>query len=60
MEFVALPQSTLERCESLEQLRALEDGARILVLSAEEQTLGVDRPEDLERVEALIRGGAAA
>jgi 3-deoxy-manno-octulosonate cytidylyltransferase (CMP-KDO synthetase) len=58
--FVALPQSTLERCESLEQLRALEDGARILVLSAEEQTLGVDRPDDIRRVEALIRGGAGA
>jgi 3-deoxy-manno-octulosonate cytidylyltransferase (CMP-KDO synthetase) len=57
--FVALPQSTLERCESLEQLRALEDGARILVISAGEQTLGVDRPEDIERVEALIRSGGA-
>jgi 3-deoxy-manno-octulosonate cytidylyltransferase (CMP-KDO synthetase) len=57
--FVALPQSALERCESLEQLRALEDGARILVIATEEQTLGVDRPEDVGRVEAMIREGAA-
>jgi 3-deoxy-manno-octulosonate cytidylyltransferase (CMP-KDO synthetase) len=55
--FVSLPQSALERCENLEQLRALEDGARILVITSHEQTLGVDRPEDVKRVEALIGSG---
>lgn len=53
--FVTLPQSALERSESLEQLRALEDGATIRVVKSHEQSLGVDRPEDLERVEALMR-----
>ena len=52
---MTLPQSALERSESLEQLRALEDGATIRVVKSHEQSLGVDRPEDLERVEALMR-----
>ena len=53
--FVTLPPSPLERTESLEQLRALEDGARIQVVIGEGLTVSVDRPEDVERVEALMR-----
>ncbi len=53
--FVTLPRSPLERCESLEQLRALENGARIYVLVADEPTIGVDVPDDIAKVEALIR-----
>ena len=52
---VALPPSPLECAESLEQLRALEDGARIQVVIGEGLTVSVDRPEDVERVEALMR-----
>jgi 3-deoxy-manno-octulosonate cytidylyltransferase (CMP-KDO synthetase) len=58
--FVSLPQSSLEKLESLEQLRALEDGARILLVAAEEKTVGVDRPDDVNRAEALMRAQGIA
>ncbi|MFA4945337.1 MAG: 3-deoxy-manno-octulosonate cytidylyltransferase [Lentisphaeria bacterium] len=54
--FVGWPPSRLERCEKLEQLRALEHGARIRVLvETEARSTGVDTPEDVARVEALLR-----
>jgi 3-deoxy-manno-octulosonate cytidylyltransferase (CMP-KDO synthetase) len=49
--FVALPQTPLERAESLEQLRALHHGFKIAVLRTIKPHLGVDRPEDVARVE---------
>jgi len=49
--FVALAPSPLERAESLEQLRALQHGFRIAVLRTNKPHLGVDRPEDVARVE---------
>lgn len=49
--FSQLPQSPLETAESLEQLRALQNGFRIQVLHTAKPHLGVDRPEDVERVE---------
>ena len=50
--FAALPAGTLERMESLEQLRALESGWRIAVrLAPSPFPPGVDTPEDLERAE---------
>jgi 3-deoxy-manno-octulosonate cytidylyltransferase (CMP-KDO synthetase) len=49
--FVALPQSSLERAESLEQLRALQQRFKITVLQTSKPHLGVDRPEDVVRVE---------
>lgn len=52
--FVSLPQSPLERAESLEQLRALQHGFRIAVLRTPKPHLGVDRPEDVARVEAEL------
>ncbi len=52
--FVALPPSTLERRESLEQLRALENGMRIDVAIVDSVPLGVDTPADLERARRLI------
>lgn len=53
-DFVSWPTGRLEACEKLEQLRALENGARICVLTADVSTAGVDVPEDIARVEELI------
>ncbi len=53
--FVSLPESSLEKCEKLEQLRALENGIRIKVLLAERPTVGVDTPEDLETLKEHLR-----
>ncbi|HEX2123056.1 MAG TPA: 3-deoxy-manno-octulosonate cytidylyltransferase, partial [Thermoanaerobaculia bacterium] len=52
--FVALPPSRLEAAESLEQLRALEHGLKIVVLQTTSPHLGVDRPEDVARVESEL------
>ncbi|MFT3896105.1 MAG: 3-deoxy-manno-octulosonate cytidylyltransferase [Thermomonas sp.] len=56
--FAALPPSPLERIESLEQLRALENGHRIAVaLAPEPFPPGIDTPEDLARAEARLAKG---
>jgi 3-deoxy-manno-octulosonate cytidylyltransferase (CMP-KDO synthetase) len=49
-----LPVGPLERAERLEQLRALENGHRIRVVETEYESLGVDTPEDWNRVSALF------
>ena len=54
-QFVTWPQGRLEACEKLEQLRALENGARIMVITANERSVGVDTPEDLKVVEDILR-----
>ncbi len=54
--FVGLEQSTLEKREKLEQLRALEAGMRIDAEIVDTVPLGVDTPEDLERARAIIEG----
>lgn len=49
-----LPVGPLEQAERLEQLRALENGHRIRVVETEYDSLGVDTPEDLDRVASLM------
>jgi 3-deoxy-manno-octulosonate cytidylyltransferase (CMP-KDO synthetase) len=50
LKFSELPQTPLELSESLEQLRALEHGYRIHTVETQYDSIGVDTPEDLDRV----------
>jgi 3-deoxy-manno-octulosonate cytidylyltransferase (CMP-KDO synthetase) len=50
LKFATLAQTPLERAESLEQLRALEHGYRIQTVETRSDSIGVDIPDDLERV----------
>jgi 3-deoxy-manno-octulosonate cytidylyltransferase (CMP-KDO synthetase) len=54
LRLAQLPQTAMERAEALEQLRALEHGIRIKTVTTAHASIGVDTPEDLERVRALI------
>lgn len=58
LKYAKQRQSRLEKTEMLEQLRALEMGARIRVVPAAAASMGVDTPEDYERVREMF--GAAA
>ncbi len=49
-----LPQTSLEQIEMLEQLRALEDGAKIRVVEAVGSSIGVDTMEDYEKVCRIV------
>ena len=60
LEFVKLPRSPAEEAEELEQLRALENGYRILAPEVEGWTsVPVDVPEDVPIVEAALRSAAS-
>ncbi|HAJ45152.1 MAG TPA: 3-deoxy-manno-octulosonate cytidylyltransferase [Alphaproteobacteria bacterium] len=53
--FVALKPSSLEMREKLEQLRALEHGINIAVVKVDYESIGVDVPADVARVEAILQ-----
>ena len=55
-KLVRLPVSPLEQCEKLEQLRALEHGISIRVLTTTHRGIGVDTPADVAKVEKILRG----
>ena len=59
LELAGLPPSSLERSESLEQLRALENGIAIKVLQVEHAWQGVDTMKDLEKVESILKQTAS-
>jgi len=54
LHLAALAPTPLEERERLEQLRALEHGIRIRVVVTEQRSIGVDTPEDLERVRRMM------
>jgi len=55
LRLVKFPVSPLENAEKLEQLRALENGIPIAVVQVDYDSVGVDAPEDVKRVEKLLR-----
>lgn len=56
-EIVSLPQSMLEKAESLEQLRWIENGYRIRVGVTDIETIGIDTPQDMERALQFLENG---
>ena len=57
LAFPKLPPGRLERLEQLEQLRLLEHGYRIHVVETPHDTVSVDHPSDVARVEAMLKKG---
>jgi 3-deoxy-manno-octulosonate cytidylyltransferase (CMP-KDO synthetase) len=56
LRLVKFPVSPLETAEKLEQLRALENGVQIAVVKVDYDSVSVDTPEDVKRVERMLRG----
>ena len=55
LRLVKFPVSPLENAEKLEQLRALENGIGIAVVRVDYDSIGVDMPEDVARVEKILK-----
>ncbi len=54
LEYLSWPESVLEKCEKLEQLRILERGVKIKVIESFNLSPGVDTPEDVPIIEKLL------
>jgi 3-deoxy-manno-octulosonate cytidylyltransferase (CMP-KDO synthetase) len=54
LRLVKFPVSLLEKAEKLEQLRALENGIQIAVVKVDYDSVSVDAPEDVKRVEKIL------
>ncbi len=54
--FKTLPYSALEATEKLEQLRVLDAGYKIKTIETDHDSIGVDTPEDLQRVAGMMKG----
>ena len=55
LKFARMPQTPLEKIERLEQLRALENGWRIKVVETRYDPVEVDKPEDIKKVEGILK-----
>ncbi len=53
LEYAVLKPTLLERAEQLEQLRIIQNGTRIKVITARKDSIGIDSPEDLKKAEAM-------
>jgi 3-deoxy-manno-octulosonate cytidylyltransferase (CMP-KDO synthetase) len=60
LRLAGLAPTGIERSEALEQLRALDHGIRIKVIETSHDSIGVDTPEDLERVRGLVSAADAS
>jgi 3-deoxy-manno-octulosonate cytidylyltransferase (CMP-KDO synthetase) len=58
LRMAGLPPTPLERAEGLEQLRILDHGFRIRTVETTSDAIGVDTPDDLERVRRLLQATA--
>ncbi|MCB0343106.1 MAG: 3-deoxy-manno-octulosonate cytidylyltransferase [Pseudobdellovibrionaceae bacterium] len=57
-EFCGQPPTVIEQAEGLEQLRALYLGARIHVVPVNYESWGVDTPEDVKKIESILKGAS--
>ena len=55
LKFTKLKPTDLEKTEKLEQLRMLENGMKIKIVTTDLETIGVDTPEDLKRARAYYQ-----
>ncbi len=58
-EYSQLPETPLERCEGLEQLRVLENGYSIQVCQTEKPVVEINTPDDLEKAQPFIAQSSA-
>ncbi len=58
LKFNSLPETPLERIESVDMMRVIEHGERVHMVMTDVETLSVDTPEDLERVVDLMKEDA--